>query len=130
MKTFLTIVICLVIGFLGGFLPVTLKKAEIAGQLTDCTSNLETVELQLDRTKTYFYTLNDFIGAYEATVNKNFGIAKTRAISGFDSAEDITESPLGDISAQRDEIVSLLAQGGDDAEPKMRELLFSLYQSQ
>ena len=130
MKYLILVVVCLLVGFLAGFVPTTLKNSELKGELTRCGDNLKDVYDRLEVSEPYRMALVNFVGAYEATWSKNFGIAKTRAIEGFDRAEKLAEegvNPFGEIAARRDEIVGVLSAGGEDAEPKMRTLLFELY---
>ena len=109
---------------------MSIKAAELKAEITtsvknldDCTTRAELAELELK-------ALNNFVGAYEAAMNKNYGIAQTRTISGFDVAKELAAKgilPYPTITSQRDELVSILAKATDDAQPKMRLLLFSLY---
>jgi len=130
MKYFITILICLVVGFLIGFIPLSMKKAELKSQLDDCGDNLKNVYERLEISEARRIALHSFIGAYRAASDKNFGIARNRAIAGFDKGEILAEKsvdPYSELVSKRDEILSALAAGGKDAEPKMRLFLFSLY---
>jgi len=133
MKYVLIIVICLVAGFLIGYIPMAVKKAELNSELNACGDNLKNVYERLEIAENYQVSLNLFIGAYEATAKRNYGIAKNRAIAGFEKSKSLAEkgiSPFAEIAPRRDEIVALLAKGGDNAEPEMRLLLFSLYKGE
>lgn len=130
MKIFLAILISLVIGFLVGFVPMSMKRAELKSENAELQEMLEKTRRDAEISELERVTLNAFIGAYESAMNKNYGIAQTRAITGFDKAEILTGrgvSPYGDITSQRDEIISILAKATEDAQPKVRLLLFSLY---
>ncbi len=133
MKYVISGLICLVIGFLVGFIPMSMKKAEMQNQLEGCGDNLKSVYERLELNEPYRIALNEFIGAYEGASNKNFGIAKTRAIAGFDRAQSLADngiSPFAEAASKRDEIVAALAKGGEDAEPTMRLFLFSLFKGE
>ncbi|RKZ29972.1 hypothetical protein DRQ36_07055 [bacterium] len=133
MKIFLAIVISLVVGFLVGFIPPTVAKAELKGELMTCGDNLKNVYERLEIAEAYQRSLLEFIGAYKATASKNYGIAQERAISGFDMSKPLVKADISEfveLAPRRDEIVSVLAKGGEDAEPTMRELLFGLYRGE
>ena len=133
MKYVISGLICLIIGFLVGFIPMSMKKAEMQNQLNDCGANLKSVYDRLEYNEPYRIALNEFIGALEAADSKNFGIAKTRAIAGFDRAKPLAEkgiSPFVEAASKRDEIIAVLAKGGKDAEPTMRLFLFSLFKGE
>jgi len=130
MKLFLAIVISLVIGFLLGFVPMSIKRAELNSEIESMRVMLDETKNTAEKAQQELVVLNAFIGAYEGAMNKNYGIAQTRAITGFDKAEILAEkgvSPYGDIVSLRDETVSILAKATDDAQPKVRLLLFGLY---
>jgi hypothetical protein len=110
-----------------------MKKAEMQNQLEGCGDNLKSVYERLELNEPYRIALNEFIGAYEGASNKNFGIAKIRAIAGFDRAQSLADngiSPFAEAASKRDEIVAALAKGGEDAEPTMRLFLFSLFKGE
>ncbi|HDR91483.1 MAG TPA: hypothetical protein ENN75_04460 [candidate division Zixibacteria bacterium] len=130
MKLFLAIVISLVIGFLIGFVPMSMKRAELNSEIEELRVLLDEAKHLAQKAQDELSVLNAFIGAYEGAMNKNYGIAQTRAITGFDKAEVLAKrgvAQYGDIISLRDETVSILAKATDDAQPKVRLLLFSLY---
>ncbi len=130
MKIFLAILISLVIGFLISFVPMSMKRAELKSENVELQELFEKSRRDAEISELERMTLNAFIGAYEGAMNKNYGIAQTRAITGFDKAEILAKrgvSPYGDITSQRDEIISILAKATEDAQPKVRLLLFNLY---
>lgn len=130
MKMVLAIVVSLVIGFLVGFVPMSMKRAELNAEVTTLRTMLDEAKAVAEVVELERVTLNAFIGAYEGAMNKNYGIAQNRAISGFDKAEILAVrgiSPYSNIVSLRDETVSILAKATDDAQPKVRLLLFSLY---
>ncbi len=130
MKIFLAIVIALIVGFLVGYAPMALNKAELTSELDTSRDALKLSEERAEKAELNGAALNDFIGAYRAAMEKNYGIAQTRAISGFQRAKALSEmgiEPFGKIVSRRDEIVSILAKATDDAQPEVRLLLFSLY---
>lgn len=125
--------ICLVIGFLIGFVPMSMKKVEMQKQLEACGENLKMVYDRLEFSEPYRQSLNEFIGAYEATMNKNYGISSTRAIAGFERAQPLADkgiSPFAEAAKKRDQIVAALAKGGNTAEAEMRLFIFSLYKGE
>lgn len=130
MKIFLAIIISLVVGFLVGFVPMSMQKAELNSEIVELEEELDETRTKLETAQLELTTLNAFIGAYEGAMNKNYGIAQNRAITGFDKAEVLAKkgvTPYGEIISRRDEIVSILAKATEDAQPKVRLLLFSLY---
>ncbi|GEM_PF-3149542 len=133
MKFVISGLICLIVGFLIGFVPMSMKKVEMQKQLEDCGDNLKMVYERLEFSEPYRIALNEFIGAYMATMNKNYGIANTRAISGFERAQPLADkgtSPFAEAAKQRDAVVAALAKGGNTAEAEMRLFLFSLYKGE
>ena len=130
MKTLLAVVISLIVGFLVAFVPMTMKSAELKAEIETSAQNLDDCRARAELAELELKALSNFVGAYEAAMNKNYGIAQTRAIAGFDVAEMLSEkgvAPYPTVVTQRDELVSILAKATDDAQPKMRLLLFSLY---
>jgi hypothetical protein len=130
MKTFLTILISVTVGFLIGYIPMALGKAELKGQLKACDDRIAVLNEKNERTEASAGCLNSFIGAYEATWNKNFGIAQTRASEAFDKAKIPANKgiePFASVVGKRDEIIAALAKGDRDAEPKLRLVLFALF---
>ncbi|MCK5833385.1 hypothetical protein KAH81_06920 [bacterium] len=133
MKYVISGLICLIIGFLVGFVPMSMKKAEMTKQLEDCGDNLKSVYDRLEISEPYRIALNEFIGAYEASANKNFGISKTLAVSAFDRVQPLAEagiSPFAEAVSKRDDIIATLARGDDKTEVEMRLFLFSLYKGE
>jgi len=130
MKTFLAVVISLVVGFLAAFIPMSLKTAELKSEIATMQGSMTELKTRVEISELERQTLNSFIGAYESAMSKNYGIAQTRAITGFDKAEILAAKgidPYGAIAPRRDEIVSILAKATEDAQPKVRLLLFGLY---
>lgn len=131
MKSFLTILVALVVGFLIGFVPLAAQKAELEGKIKSCAENLKNVYDRLEIAEGSLATHNLLIGAFRAVLEKNYGIAQERVSEALDKAKPLAEKgidPYPSILAQRDNLIASVARGDKDTEREVRAVLLSLYQ--
>ena len=104
--------ICLIVGFLVGYIPLSMKRAELRNELQESGKQLKSVYDRLDVSEPYRIALNEVIGAYEAATNNNFGIAHDRVVSALDRTKPLAEkgiSPWAEAAGKRDQLVSALS---------------------
>ncbi|MEO6924437.1 MAG: hypothetical protein ABI064_06595 [Acidobacteriaceae bacterium] len=132
-----SIVVVLILGFLGGFIPEHMRSAKLSAETAVLDQKIAGAQAVLQQTQNALTLSNFAVGAavlYSTAEKNNYSEASTEASSLFtalrnytDSAQDqIVKAKLTQVLNERDTTIAALAKADPAVKAKLRQIFVDL----